>query len=74
MNDRLQNIMSNLFEVSINDINEDISIENCSEWDSLRHMHLIHAIEDEFEISLTDDDVIKIRDFKSIIGIIESHI
>lgn len=72
MNNSLKNIMSNLFDIPVDDINENISPENCDQWDSLQHMNLIFAIEEEFGVSLTDDDVLKIKDFKSIIDILEN--
>jgi acyl carrier protein len=71
MNNRLKNIMSNLFDIPVDDINDNISPENCDQWDSLQHMNLIFAIEEEFCVSLTDDDVLKIKDFISIIDILE---
>ena len=64
--------MSNLFDIPVDDINDNISTENCEEWDSLQHLNLIFAIEEEFGVSLTDDDVLKITDFKSIIDILEN--
>jgi len=71
MNNRLKNIMSNLFDIPVDDINDNISPENCDQWDSLQHMNLILSIEEEFCVSLTDDDVLKIKDFISIIDILE---
>lgn len=71
MNNRLKNIMSNLFDIPVDDINDNISHENCDQWDSLQHMNLILAIEEEFCVSLNDDDVLKIKDFISIIDILE---
>ncbi len=72
MNNSLKNIMSNLFDIPVDDINDNISTENCEQWDSLQHLNLIIAIEEEFGVSLTDDDVLKIKDFKSIIDILEN--
>ncbi len=73
MNDRLRNIMSNLFGIPIEEINEKISIENCDQWDSFQQMSLLLAIEEDFGVNLNDDEVIKMTDFKSIISILESH-
>ena len=72
MKNSLKNIMSNLFDIPVDDINDNISTENCEQWDSLQHLNLIIAIEEEFGVSLTDDDVLKIKDFKSIIDILEN--
>ena len=73
MNNSLKNIMSNLFDIPVDEINDNISPENCEQWDSLQHMNLIFAIEEEFGVSLTDNDVLKIRDFISIIDILENY-
>ena len=72
MKNSLKNIMSNLFDIPVDDINDNISTENCEQWDSLQNLNLIIAVEEEFGVSLTDDDVLKIKDFKSIIGILEN--
>ena len=72
MKNSLKNIMSNLFDIPVDDIKDNISTDNCEQWDSLQHLNLIFAIEEEFGVSLTDDDVLKIKDFKSIIDILEN--
>ena len=72
MKDKLRNIMSYVFDVPIETINTDTSTENCEEWDSLSHMNLLFAIEEEFDLTLTDDEVLEMKDFSSIIGLLES--
>lgn len=72
MDDHLRIIMSSVFNIPFENINEKTSVENCEQWDSLHHMSLLLAIEEEFEINLADDDVLNMKDFASIIGILES--
>ena len=73
MNERLQNIMATVFDIKVEEINEQTSVENCEQWDSLQHMSLLVAIEEEFSICLDDDEVLRMKDFTSIIDVLETH-
>lgn len=73
MKERLKNIMANVFGVQAEEINEMTSVDNCEEWDSLQHMSLLVAIEEEFDLSLNDEEVLRMKDFTSIIDILENH-
>lgn len=42
-------------------------------WDSLRHMNLISAIEDEFDIEIEPDDVIEFISFDAGIDILKRY-
>lgn len=73
MNERLQNIMATVFDIKVEEINEQTSVENCEQWDSFQHMSLLVAIEEEFSICLDDDEVLRMKDFTSIIDVLEIH-
>ncbi len=47
-------------------INEDSSMDNIISWDSLGHMNLILALEDEFKITIPDEDAGNISSYKLI--------
>jgi acyl carrier protein len=47
-------------------INEDSSMDNVPNWDSLRHMNLILALEEEFKVSIPDEDAGNITSYKLI--------
>jgi acyl carrier protein len=36
------------------------------EWDSVAHMHLVAALEEAFDISLSDDDISRMTSFSEI--------
>ncbi len=71
MKDRLRIIMGNIFDIPIEELNEEISPNNCEKWDSLNQLVLLTAIEEEFEVEFSYEEVLKIADFKSIIDILE---
>jgi|TARA_B110001469_G_C9609005_1_gene302897 acyl carrier protein len=74
MKDHLKLLMSNVFDVPIELVNDKMAQDNCSQWDSLNQLLLITAIEEEFSVTLNDDDVIVMNSFTSIINILESKV
>ncbi len=58
--------MAIVFEVGIDSINEDSSADTIETWDSLRHMNLILALEEEFNVVIPDEEVGNLMNFKLI--------
>ena len=55
------------------DFNESIKYNDVPEWDSIGHMNLISALEDEFKISIDTDDVVEFSSFKEGIKILKKY-
>ena len=51
---RIKDVMSSVFDILKHDIKEDASPDNIESWDSLKHMNLIVALEEEFEVKFKD--------------------
>ena len=64
--DRIINVMSSVFSVSIDDIDDTTSPDTLESWDSVNHMHLIIALEEEFLVKLNDEDIIEMINYKLI--------
>ena len=71
---RLKKIMSAVFEVSLDEINENSSPDSIVSWDSLSLMNLVVSIEEEFNIQLDDDEIVDMLNFRLIKEIISSKI
>ncbi len=52
----LRQVMSAVLNVAPSAIEQNSSMDTIGTWDSLRHLHLILAIEDEFKVSIPDDE------------------
>lgn len=65
-NTNLKKIMSIVFEMPIELISENSSSDNIENWDSLRHLNLILALEEEFNISIPDEEVGNLVNYKLI--------
>ncbi len=66
INERLKQLMSTVFEVPTDEITETSSTDNVESWDSLRHLNLILALEEEFQVVIPDEEVGNLVNFKLI--------
>lgn len=64
--EKIKIIMSAVFEVPIEEITEESSSDNIESWDSLKHLNLILALEEEFEITIPDEEVGNLFNYKLI--------
>ena len=71
MEDRIKKVMSDVFDIDIESINNDSSPDNIENWDSLKHMNLIIALEEEFDIEFNDDEIIDSMNYALILNILE---
>ena len=55
--DKILAVMAAVFEIGVFNIPENAAPELIDEWDSLKHMSLIVALEEEFSIRFTDDEM-----------------
>lgn len=62
----IKQVMSAVFEQPKENINEDSSSDTIDTWDSLRHMNLILALEEEFNVEIPDEEVGNLMNFKLI--------
>ena len=54
-------------------ITEDLEFNSIEEWDSIGHMGLIAALEEEFNISFETDDIVEFSSYKKGIEILKKY-
>ncbi len=69
--DELKQVMATILNVDISDIDNDSSMDNMPNWDSLHHMNLVLALEEEFKLTIPDDDAGNITSYKLIKLVLE---
>ena len=70
---KLKKIISVIFLIDQNQINNQSSNENIKEWDSLKHLSLVLAIEEEFNIRFSNDETLQLTSFKKIAEILKNN-
>ena len=71
--DRLRRVMSDVLKIEASTINEETSVDTVEEWDSLRHLNLVLALEQEFDVSFTEEQTVEILNFPLIKIVLEEH-
>jgi acyl carrier protein len=64
---KLKEVFSNIFKISVKKINKKTNFKNLKKWDSLNHVKLIMAIESEFKLSINPDDSVNFLSFETIL-------
>ena len=72
--ERVLSIIGTILEMNEKDIPDDAAPGVIEKWDSLRHMSLILALEQEFEIRFTDDEMTEPLNFKLIVDIVSERL
>ena len=74
MEKKLKKIMADLFEVSINQINESTTSENIESWDSLKHIQLIVTLESQFSLKFGDEEILEMMNYRQISEIVANKL
>lgn len=64
LSDRLRAVFVDTLELDENVDVENLKYRDIEQWDSLGHMTLVGAIEDEFDVQLDTEQVIDMSSFK----------
>jgi len=59
----LRELMASVLRVPAQSITQDTSMDNVPSWDSLKHMNLVLALEEEFKVSIPDEDAANITSY-----------
>lgn len=70
MEKELKELMADIFNVPEEEILKESSPNTLAGWDSLKHLVLVNAIEERFNVCLTTDEVTSIMNVKHIIDIL----
>ena len=74
MKEKVYKIISEILEWPLEKINEDSSPDNIGTWESLNHMKLVLALEEEFGVHFSDKQIVEMLDARSIIIVIDKLI
>jgi acyl carrier protein len=66
MEQRIKNVMASAFTCDISEISENASPDTIEQWDSLKHMNLIVALEEEFGVTFSEDEIVEMLNYKLI--------
>lgn len=66
--------MAEVLGVKASEIHPGSSPESIAKWDSLGHMNLCVALEDEFEVEFSGEQVVEMKSYDAIVKVLSSVI
>ena len=73
MKNKVKNVFIKCLGISADDIKDGLTYESIAQWDSVAHMSLITALEDEFDIMIEIDDVIDLNSVSKAYEIVSKY-
>lgn len=73
MKDKIKQIISQVLNLPINQIGDDASTQNIHNWDSLNHMNIIFAVEEQLGITFDDDEIMTLTSLDKIVNSVLKH-
>jgi acyl carrier protein len=70
---KLKQVLVDVFGIDVSTIGGNTSVDTVQEWDSLKHLNLVLALESEFEISLTEEQTVEILSYPLIKAVLAEH-
>ena len=74
LDNHIKNVMSAVFEIPVNEIDENTSPDSVRSWDSLKHMNLVAALEEEYEIEFVEEEIVEMMNLPQIRSIVQKKI
>jgi len=70
--ERIKKVISDTFSIATAEVNEKLVLRDLNTWDSFNHMVFIVAVEQEFSVELTADEIVKMQSFNDIVEVLSS--
>ena len=64
--ERIKKVMFAVFEIPVEQIKDDSSPDIIYSWDSLKHMTMVIALEEELDIEISEEDILDMMNYKLI--------
>lgn len=72
MEEKVKKIMAQVFRVDAASIVETTVQKDIATWDSLAHINMIVAFEEEFGVQLQDDQIIQMISYQAILSMLKT--
>jgi acyl carrier protein len=69
---KLKEIIGDIFD--LDEISDEVTSDTVEIWDSLNHLRLVTALEDEFGINLTMDEINIMTNYPKIVELVTKHL
>lgn len=69
--DRVYKVVGRVMNVPVSELNDDSSADTVKAWESLRHMNLVLALEEEFDVQFSDEQIMEMLNIGLIVMVVD---
>lgn len=70
---KLKQVLVDVFNIDVGSINDTTSVDTVKEWDSLKHLNLVLALEEQYSITLSVEQTVQILNYPLIKVVLAEH-
>ena len=74
MGPAIEKVVAEIFEIDATEISDEMTPENVDKWDSLNHLRLVTALEQQFGIRLSMQDIQSMQSIASLKTVVGQRI
>ena len=74
MLDQVRQLVSDIFAVPVELVEEDSSPETIGAWDSMQHLNLVLAVEEKFNVRFSPEEMEQMRGVRQIVGLFKAKV
>lgn len=74
VDERVREILADVLGLDPSDVTERTSTETVEEWDSLGHLTVVLALEEEFHVSFDDEETLAVTTFSAIGAVVRGKL
>ena len=71
---RVRNILFSVLGIEIREINSNTSPDTVDNWDSINHLNLMIAMEEEFDVEFSQENILKMITFEEMCTTVEDKL
>lgn len=72
MEQNLEQLLADLLQIPVAQVNDELAMMDVETWDSLKHMELIAALEEQLGLQLTFEEIVMMRSVGDIKRVLNS--
>ena len=70
---KLKQVLADVFNIDVGTIDDMTSVDTVKAWDSLKHLNLVLALEDQFHVTLSVEQTVQILNYPLIKVVMGEH-
>ena len=74
IDEKIVNVISKIVNMPVTEVLENFETGEYIFWDSITHLNLIFALEEELNVSFGEEDIVKMNDYNEIRAVISSKL